>query len=303
LPQVYSWKLVEPEDDSTDKGDDDTLPNFTFIIPESEDVTFDLDGNLAPMKTFDKDIESKSSEEVTFPLPGDRANAHAHAVANALSEVEALQSGTKDIPFPGYDFTPSNGNYDHDWFGPGPVSIPRPIDGLSGRFYTVSTNSVMTGTLYRQWKDPGYYHTPITVYSTINELEGVTIHQWALETPDGNNGSLELPQAAADALFGTGALTLASPDPIAYKGGGSYFDFNVPANGVASRFDVFTQWGKDVPGYAPTSLQPPNVVDHGDMEVGFDPKNYYTPNMKHSYVTTYSIAYGANTVTSLRKRS
>ena len=301
LPQVYSWKLVEPADDKTDDEQDDTLPNFTFIIPESENVTFDLSSDVAPIKKVDPKVKAYTQEHLTFTLSGEHS--HAQAVADALTEVEALQSGTKDIPFPGYDFTPSDGNYNDDWFGPGPVSIPRPIEGRSGRFYTVSTNSTMTGTLYRQWKDPNYFFGPLPFYSTINKLEGVTIHQWALETPDGSGGFLELPQAAADALFGTGDLTLASPDPVAYKGGGSYFDFNVPDNGVATRFDVFTQWGKDVPGYAPTSLQPPDVVDHGNMEVGYDPKNYYTPNMRHSYVTTYSIAYGANTVQGTRKRS
>ena len=67
----------------------------------------------------------------------------AQAIADAKSEVAALQSGTTNIPFPGYDFTPSNGN-DQDWFGPGPVSIPQEIAGQADRFYTISPNSHLT---------------------------------------------------------------------------------------------------------------------------------------------------------------
>ena len=93
----------------------------------------------------------------------------------------------------------------------------------------------------------GWYHN----WYTWAELDGITIHQWALETPDGKGGYQELSHDAAAALFGTGPLVTASPDPVAYKGGGSYFDFKIPGNGLATRFEVFTQWGKDTPGFAP----------------------------------------------------
>ena len=78
------------------------------------------------------------------------------------------------------------------------------------------------------------------------------------------------------------------PDPIAYKGGGSYFDFDLPGNGLATRFDVFTQWGKDTPGFAPKSLQPADTLDGGNMEVGLNPKNYYSHTFDHSYATSYN---------------
>jgi hypothetical protein len=90
-------------------------------------------------------------------------------------------------------------------------------------------------------------------------------------------------------LFGTGPLVAASPGPVAYKGGGSYFDFKIPGNGLATRFEVFTQWGKDTPGYAPSSLQPAATIKAGNMHGGLNPNNYFTPTLDNSYVTTYNL--------------
>ena len=142
-------------------------------------------------------------------------------------------------------------------------------------------------------------------FYTSADLTGLTIHQWALETPDGKGGFLELSQDAANALFGTGSLVLPKDqlDPIAYKGGGSYFDFDLPGNGLATRFDVFTQWGKDTPGFAPKSLQPDATLDGGNMEVGLDPKNYYSHTLYHSYATSYKLTYGASSAKSVRRPS
>jgi hypothetical protein len=122
-------------------------------------------------------------------------------------------------------------------------------------------------------------------------------------TPDGQGGYLELSQAAAEALFGTGPLVTASPDPVAYQGGGSYFDFKIPADGLATRFEVFTQWGRDTPGFAPGFLQPPAPTNGGNTHVGLNPNNYYTPTFDNSYVTRYTLEYGKtlNRVRSVRR--
>ena len=106
---------------------------------------------------------------------------------------------------------------------------------------------------------------------------------------------------AAAALFGTGPLVTASADPVAYKGGGSYFDFKVPADGLATRFEVFTQWGKDTPGFAPGSLQPAETLNGGNMHVGLNPNNFYSQSFENSYATTYNLTYGANRVRSVRR--
>ena len=218
----------------------------------------------------------------------------------------ALQSGTQNIAFPGYDFTPyDSGNANKDYFGPGPVNTAQTITGEADRFYTISTDSNLSETLYRHtlfgyFGPDGFYQK----WDTAANLTGVTIHQWALETPDGKGGYLELPKAAADALFGVGPAVLNSADPIAYPGGGSYFNFAVPTGGLASRFEVFTQWGKDIPGFAPGTLQTPPIVNtNNNMEVGTNSKNYFTKYFDHSYVTGYSLTYGSAAVKSVRKLS
>ena len=108
-------------------------------------------------------------------------------------------------------------------------------------------------------------------------------------------------QDAAAVLFGTGPLVTASPDPVAYKGGGSYFDFKVPDDGLATRFEVFTQRGTDTPGFAPDSLQPAETLNGGNMHVGLNPNNIYSQTFDNSYVTSYKLTYGSNRVRSVRR--
>jgi hypothetical protein len=294
LPRMFSWKLVAP----TDNGPADTLPNFTFFIPSYEQAQWQTSDIAQPLA--DGTTASWAYYPVNSRFPFNLPGGQSQAIADALAEVQALQSGTANIPFKGYDFTPSTGQFNVDWFGPGPVSTAQPITGHAGRFYTVSTNSQMAVTLYRHaiFGYYGYFVDFANWYSWAN-LGGVTIHQWALETPDGKGGYLELSPDAATALFGAvpaGGLVPTSPNPIAYKGGGSYFDFKVPATGLASRFDVFTQWGKDFPGFAPSSLQPADTLNGGNMHVGLNPKNYYTYTFDNSYATNYKISYGASRI-------
>jgi hypothetical protein len=120
---MFSWRLVKPADDSTDVGADDTLPNFTFFIPETENAKFAAPKGYLPAvgkypATNDPDVQF----DLNFSLPG----GHAQAIADARSEIMALQSGTANIPFPGYDFTPSFNDRSKDWTGPGPISIASP---------------------------------------------------------------------------------------------------------------------------------------------------------------------------------
>jgi hypothetical protein len=297
LPRAFSWRLVAP----TDNGPADTLPNFTFFIPYNEKAQWESPDDAQPLHDGGPDgwdYYPKNGRH-TFELQGGGPQ----AIADAKSEVVALQSGTASIPFPGYDFTPSANDKD-DWFGPGPVSTAQTITGYSDRFYTLSTNSHLSEKLYRQAYNVGPYNLyGYKHWYTWADLDGITIHQWALETPDGKGGYLELSQDAAAALFGTGPLVTASPDPVAYKGGGSYFDFEVPADGLATRFEVFTQWGKDTPGYAPSSLQPAATLNAGNMHVGLNPNNYFKPFLENSYVTTYNLTYDSSRVRSMRRPS
>jgi hypothetical protein len=301
LPQMFSWWFLVP----TDNGPADTLPNFTFFIPYIENAQWESPDDAEPLGepnpngTYYYWNYYPENGRYQFSLAGGQRQ----AIADAKSQIVALQSGTANIAFGGYDFTPSNGN-DQDWFGPGPVSAPQAITGHLGRFYTISPNSHLSETLYRHAL-PGHYgyYGDYQKWYTWADLYGVTINQWALLTPDGQGGYLELSQAAAEALFGTGPLVTASPDPVAYPGGGSYFDFEIPADGLATRFEVFTQWGQDTPGFAPGFLQPPAPTNGGNMHVGLNPNNYFTPTFDNSYVTSYTLEYGTtlNRVRSVRR--
>jgi hypothetical protein len=292
LPRMFSWRLVTPTDD----GPADTLPNFTFFIPSSENAQWEMpdsappisDGSGGPSWSY-----YPTNSKYPFALPAGQA------IVDAYSTIVALQSGTPAIPFAGYDFTPSYNSDNDDWFGPGAVSAPQVLTGRLGRFYTLSTNSHLAETLYRHtvYGVNGYAQD----WYTWADLDGVTIHQWALETPDGKGGYLELSSDAAQALFGSGPLVTVSPGPVAYKGGGSYFDFKVPENGLATRFEVFTQWGQGTPGFAPGSLQPAATLQGGNMHVGLNPDNGFSQYFDNSYVTSYQLTYGANRVKSVRK--
>jgi hypothetical protein len=298
---MYQWREVAP----TDNGPDGTLPNFTFFIPATEKARWESPDEAPPVGDTDEDgyynWPGPENARINFSLANTPDASLAEAIADARTEITALQSGAS-FNFPGYDFTPSNtGDKTKDYFGPGPVNGPQTITGNAAHFYTISTDSHLSQKLYRHtglgdFGPDGLYQK----WHTTADLTGVTIHQWALETPDGSNGWKELPAAAADALFGTGAV-LNSPDPVNYTGGGAYFNFAVPTGALASRFDVFTQWGKDTPGYAPGTLQTPAVIKGDNIKVGTNPHNGYTRFIDTSYATTYTLTYGATSLKTTRK--
>ena len=291
LPREFSWKLIAP----TDNGPNDTLPNFTFFIPSDERAQWEMPDNAQPLANGSPARWSyyPVNSRYLFKLPGGQPQ----AIADAKARIVALQGGTPSIPFQGYDFTPS-GQGIRDWFGPGALSGPQAIAGHLGRFYTLSTDSHLSETLYRDAS-----HDFFQNWYTWADFDGVTIHQWALQTPDGKGGLLELSPDAAAALFGTGPLETAGANPVAYKGGGSYFDFEIPGDGLATRFETFTQWGKDTPGFAPNSLQPAPTIKAGNMHVGLNANNYYSDIFTNSYATTYNLTYGANRVRVVRRPS
>jgi hypothetical protein len=301
LPQMYEWREVAP----TDKGPDDTLPNFTFFIPATEQARWESPDEAPPVGDTDDDgyynWPGPQNDRIDYSLAKTPDASLAEAIADARTEITALQSGAS-FNFPGYDFTLSNtGDKTKDYFGPGPVNGPQTITGNAAHFYTISTDSHLSQKLYRHtglgdFGPDGLYQK----WHTMADLTGVTIHQWALETPDGSNGWKELPAAAADALFGTGAV-LNSPDPVKYTGGGSYFNFAVPTGALASRFEVFTQWGKNTPRYAPGTLQTPAVIKGDNMKVGTNPHNGYTRFIDTSYAITYTLTYGATSLKTTRK--
>lgn len=291
LPQLFSWRIVAP----TDNGPADTLPNFTFFIPYTAQAQWESPDSEPPLQdgtNWSWDYYPENGK-YTFSVPGGQKQ----AIVAAKAQVAALQSGTNAYAFGGYDFTPSGKGV--NWFGPGPLSTAQKLDGRLGRFYTMSIDSHLSMTLYRHGL-LGYYGFDglFRNWYSWADFDGITIHQWALETPDGQGGYLELSQDAAEALFGTGPLATASANPVAYQGGGSYFDFTVPENGLATRFEVFTQWGKDVSGYAPSSLQPAATVKGGSMHVGLNSANYYSQFFDNSYATKYSLTYGSSRVRS-----
>ena len=189
LPRAFSWKLIAP----TDNGPNDTLPNFTFFIPSSEKAQWETPNNFPPISDgssgFDWSYYPENSK-YPFALPGGQPQ----AIADARSLIVALHQHPQPVipfKFKGYDFTPSYNSTNDDWFGPGPVSSPQDLTGRLGRFYTISPNSHLSETLYRQAHDPpvnGWYYN----WYTWAELDGVAIHQWALETPDGKGGYQEL---------------------------------------------------------------------------------------------------------------
>jgi hypothetical protein len=281
LPRMFSWKYVP----FTDGPSASTLPNFTFFIPARESARWQNQENIPP-------LVPPSNPYYSWDWVSNAWTGSARDAASAAQrEVAALQSG-QQFSFPGYDFTPNN------WFGPGAISGPQPITGNSAHFYTISTNSHIAET-------PFYRHVPlhgpnnpifVGFWKTNATLDGVTIQEWALETPDGKGGYLELSQDAANALFGAipaGGLVPASPKLKSYTGG-SYVDFQAPTGGLATRFDVFSNWGKEIPGFSPYSFQPP--VSSGSMHVGLNPSNNYSQYFDNSY------AYYKNTYVSKLNR-
>ena len=101
-------------------------------------------------------------------------------------------------------------------------------------------------------------------------------------------------------LFGTGPLVTASPDPVAYKGGGSYFDFK-PRARARDPVRGLHPVGQGHPGLRPSSLQPAETLKGGNMHVGLNPNNGYSQTFDNSYVTRYKLTYGSNRVRSVRR--
>jgi hypothetical protein len=50
-------------------------------------------------------------------------------------------------------------------------------------------------------------------------------------------------------------------------------------------------------------LQPADTIDHDNMEVGLNPKNYYSSNFDHSYVMNYTLKYDSSSVKSATRPS
>jgi hypothetical protein len=272
LPKMFKWKLVP----YTDNGPDTTLRNFTFFIPSAESANSDtsLAGECC---------------EYTYTVLE-----QAQVTKEAREELLNLQSG-KSFVFPGYDLTQASD------FGPGPISVPQKLKGNAASFYTIAASTFMTGTLYR-------YFGPISwVDSYFNGshgfVRGATIQEWSLETYDGKE---RMGPAAAAALFGTGSLVLASPDPVYAPSDGRFYTYNlnVQSGGLTTRLDVFLNWGKGVDGFSPRSFQPPDFNGKkGPIDISVDPN----PSGRYSsftnmYARVEEILYGVPLDVSKRPR-
>jgi hypothetical protein len=268
LPRMFKWQILP----FTDNGPTNTLRNFTFFVPSSESAEWSNPDELPPVNDSccPGDTTWLSKE---WSLPGGRQE----MAAEAKSELLQLQAGAT-FHFGGHDFTPER------WFGPGPISWHQLLTGNSSTFYTITANSHIDETLYRH--DP----QALAYWKTWATLEGDTIQEWALVTHDGKR---EMSQAAADLLFGTGSLELASPDPIysPNKDDSSYtYNFKVQSGGLATRFDVFTQWGQGVPDFSPHSFQP--AKSSGEMSVDPNPNGRYGKYFDNMYAD-YTLTYGS----------
>ena len=240
LPTMFKWKPVP----YTSDGPVNTLRNFTFYIPELEFAQWQ-----------NPNFARNSSKAFTQP--------RAKVVQDARDELLALQAG-HSFSFPGYDFTPK------DSFGPGPMSVPQTIEGNSASSYTIDPDTLLEGTLFRGNNGFGYWHTWFSLPD--GESDGSTIQEWSLQTRTGE----QMSRAAADQLFGTGSLELASQDPVHYPHDDPYdppytYDFKVQSGGLATRFDVFTEWGNGVDDFSPHSFSPPDTKQWYDMTVDPDP--------------------------------
>jgi hypothetical protein len=283
LPRMFQWRIVP----YTDNGPDNSLRNFTFFVPRYE---------LAKWQE-------------PYPVPGgisyqniskDYRLSDAEMTKEAMNELMQLQAGNT-FRFTGHDFTPG------DQFGPGPISMPQQLRGNSASFYTITPNAHIEGTLYRHETGTGDAGTfwQTWFYQSYGYLEGAAIHEWALETPDGHGGYLQLSQDAANALFGTGGLELASQDPIHYpnQGSSSYtYNFKVQSGGVTTRFDVFSNWGEGFADFSPHSFLPlktdsrsdPAWQNDGDMSVDpFTVEQYHLVSVDNQYAHV-TITYPSN---------
>ena len=179
LPQMFSWKLVIRH--ATDNGQADTLPNFTFFIPRTRKCDILDSPPTNDRRQYWNYYLQKNHPFTSVASPGDCRTPRPRSWL--------FRAVRLDIPFQGYDFTPSINTYDNnDWFGPGPVSVPQPL--TADRAVSIPSRRIRT---CRRPLPPrllwlnGIYHDCYT----SADLDGVTIHQWALETPDGKGGYLE----------------------------------------------------------------------------------------------------------------
>jgi hypothetical protein len=280
LPKMFQWELVP------NLRSDSTVPDFTFFSPLSETATSWQNPQQLP----------PSSDGL--PTTGKWSLTETQMTDDAKRELQLLQAG-KPFDFWGHDFTPSG------WFGPGPISVPRTLTGKSSSFYTITPNThINENALYRHtpWSKavanppnpsggfsgwvvaPGYWHS----YAT---LEGETILEWTLVTRA--DDTKRIGKAAADTLFGTGSLDLASQDLIHYdkNDNSAYtYDFKVQSGGLVTRYDVFSHWGGGTTDFTPSSLEPPKFQDY--MSVVFQPgDNRYGQYFDNLYAYA-TITYG-----------
>jgi hypothetical protein len=284
LPKMFRWKEMP----YTDQGPLNTLRNFTFFIPNYEGAQWEY-YVCCLVTNHSADHWSEPAEQT---------------IAEAKSEVLQLQTGTP-FQFRGHDFTGTRtieGNPPSNDFGPGPISVPQPTGfrGNSGSFYTITGNSKLEETLYRYADGStaipvGYWHT--WAYPPYGVLYGDTIHEWALVTSAGE----VMGQVAADQLFGTGSIELASPDRIHdSKDSSSYtYDFKVQSGGLATRLDVFSNWGQGVDGFSPRSFRPAKDNVNREMSVDPNPPPYPQGYFNNIYAD-YKITYGSNLSRRLR---
>ena len=184
-------------------------------------------------------------------------------VQDARDELLALQAG-HSFSFPGYDFTPK------DSFGPGPMFVPQTIEGNSASFFSIDPIHSSRGLSSAETMvlDTGTRGSPCRTGNPTDPR----CQEWSLQTRTGE----QMSRAAADQLFGTGSLELASQDPVHYPHDDPYdppytYDFKVRSGGLATRFDVFTEWGNGVDDFSPHSFSPPDTKQWYDMTVDPDP--------------------------------
>ena len=264
LPKVYSWQSVAYTDSSAS-----SLPNFSFYAPTSENARWQSPGGYAPLENsrYWWEWTSKSF-----------TRSEAEPLGEAKTRIIGLQGG-KPFEFDGHDFTEA------DWFGPGPIAGPATLTGNPGRFYAIASNAkLQQASLWRHITEEGTipddkFHgfVPFGYWETQATLEGFAIQEWRLMTADG----AEIDKDVAKALFGSGDLTPSRSDLQPY-GGGYYVDFQVPSNGLVSRFDVFSQWGTEVKGFSPMSFTP-SASASGSMSTGVTPRNNFSAYFKSSY--------------------
>ncbi len=263
LPQLFKWKLVGYDAPSS------SLPRLTSLVPSTERVIWDNPGSGRSFRMF-----SSPPKQV---------------MSKAASEVAGLQGGTQ-FSFNGYDFTPT------DAWGPGAISGTDELQGRAFRFYAITTDaSLRLYKLFRHNQFDGHWYTSEAPFQESHAVQGVAITEWELVTRDGDQ---EISPAAAAALFGT------TPDggfdpksPIGTYDGGKYVNFAVPADGLVSRSDVFSQWGKGDPGFSPGSFRPtasdvkqPGFNGH-HVGVTQNKNNIFSHGFDESYVD-YEMRFG-----------